>query len=424
MTETPAPGDTSYDYTQLADAHDLPGATASPARRPTPSFPLAEFDATGFDPGYDQGVLLHRHPMRFRIPLLAGLLGAAATVAVLAIGGVFSSDQVAPVAPAPAAAPVREIVTEGSVGGFAAAVGRKVTPSIVSIEVGTSTETGFVAFATGSGVVLSDDGKIVTNHHVIEDADDARVVFQDGTIYDAVIVGSDASTDLAVVEISAVGLVPIELGTSDDLAIGEPAIAVGNPLGLAGGASLTVGVVSAFEREVQTGPDDSLFGMLQTDAPITQGSSGGALVDDEGRLIGITTAIGVSSAGAEGIGFAVPVELVRRITDELVSTGAVHHAYLGVQLLNEFAARDDGSETPAGALVTGFDPDTPSAAEAAGVHTDDVIISLDGVAMQSGESVISALRRMRVGDAVTVEVLRDDEVIELEIVLGERPGEP
>jgi len=227
-------------------------------------------------------------------------------------------------------------------------------------------------------------------------------------------------TDLAVVTVDSTDLLPIELGSTADLVIGDTAIAVGNPLGLQGGASLTVGVVSAFDREVTVaeGANGRLYGMLQTDAPITRGSSGGALVDAQGRLMGITTAIGVSDAGAEGIGFAIPVELMTRITDEIVETGDVRHAFLGVSLQNYFED-ENGSQIPAGAAITSIEPDT--GADAATLDVGDRIIFIDTNPIVTGEDVVNGLRRYRVGDTVKLTVVRDDQTIIVDVVLGERP---
>ncbi|MEA3503424.1 MAG: trypsin-like peptidase domain-containing protein, partial [Actinomycetota bacterium] len=274
------------------------------------------------------------------VAFISAVLGAAAVVGILALLGLFSTDT-AETAAAPAAAnpsPVttvvqqitNEIITNGGDVGIAEAVATKVVPSVVTVEVGDLDENVLTLTGSGSGVILR-DGYIVTNHHVISDATVARIVLEDGRIYDAEIVGSDAHTDLAVIKVDIEGLPPIDFGSTDDVTVGQFAVAVGNPLGQAGGASLTTGVISALSRTVQFGDGaDQLYGMLQTDAPITSGSSGGALVDAEGDLIGITSAIGVGRGGAEGIGYAIPVELVERITSEIIETGSVRHSFIGI----------------------------------------------------------------------------------------------
>ncbi len=353
----------------------------------------------------------------------SGLLGAAILAVVLtAAGALDRAAEPTIVSPPSTVVEVREIVTEGTGAAPASSVAIKVVPSIVTVEVGNDGDTvEFRAFGSGSGVVLTEDGLIATNHHVIEGSNRVRVTFQNGRVYSAEVVGSDALTDLAVLSIDATGLIPIELGDTATLAIGDPAIAVGNPLGLRGGASLTAGVVSAFDREVQLGPEEALFGMLQTDAPITEGSSGGALVDSTGRLIGITTAIGVSNAGAEGIGFAVPVEMVRRVTDEIIATGGVRHAFLGIQLDEEFEELADGSLIPVGTTITDFAGDDP-AAQAGGLEVGDIIVRFDDNTVRTREDLINGIRSYRVGDVVEVEVIRDGETVIAEITLGERPA--
>jgi len=401
---------------------ELPGA-GDPWGDPDSSFAFGDtLPAAALQPPPDRR---RRWPIVL-LALLSGVVGAAATAGVLFTTGAFDDTSTPP---ATAVTTTTAIRTGGpavtpATGVDASAVARKVVPSIVTVQVGFDSPTGFDLYGSGSGVVLTEDGYIVTNHHVLEDIDIARVVFQDGRTYSAEIVGSDARTDLAVLNIDAEGLTPIEFGATDTMEIGEVAIAVGNPLGLPGGASLTMGVVSAFEREVVIGSgldaNDRLFGMLQTDAPIQQGSSGGALVDGTGRLIGITTAIGVSSAGAEGIGFAIPVEVVHRVVNQLIATGTVHHAFLGVSLQNVFQQADDGAEVPAGAIIQDYAEDG-SAAEDAGLEIGDVIVASNGVAISNREQLISALHRLDVGDVVTLDVNRNGELLSFDVVLGERP---
>lgn len=355
-------------------------------------------------------------PRRWLAPLLGGLGGAALLAALLwatgTLGGGSSSD-----------GDLREVITEGNQTS-AAAVARKVVPSIVTVDVGIDTGDGFDLIGSGSGVVLTPDGLIATNHHVVADAPEYQVIFGDGRVYTAEMVGSDRRTDLAVLKIEATGLIPVEIGSTATAEIGQVAIAVGSPLGLDGGPSLTVGVVSAFGRQVRTGPQgaDVLFDMVQTDAPITQGSSGGALVDGNGRLLGITSAIGVSSSGAEGIGFAIPVELVTRITDEIIETGGVQHPFLGIGLGTAFAENEDGSQSPAGAYVTSFAVE-PSSASDAGVLLDDLIVAFDGNPVSIPDDLISGLRRYRAGEEVTISITRGSEQLDIPVILGVRPDD-
>ncbi len=284
----------------------------------------------------------------------------------------------------------------------ATAVGIAVIPSIVTVEVGSASGDAFTQAGSGSGVVLDQSGHIITNHHVVEAGDAARVVLSDGRVYEAELVGSDPLTDLAVLRIPTTDLVPIAFGSTVDLDIGNPAIAVGSPLGLEGGPSLSVGVISALGREVQTGPDTILYGMIQTDAPITSGSSGGSLVDETGALIGITTAVGVSNIGVEGIGFATPVEIVERITTELIATGSVSHGLLGIGGATAYDETGDGGFAPVGVTVRSVSPD--SAAETAGIAVDDVITAIDGTAVRTMDELITALRRVGAGDSIIVSI--------------------
>jgi putative serine protease PepD len=363
-------------------------------------------------------------------PVAAGFLGA-----VIAVGGmqlidaVGSDDDPAPVETAAAVvvdtpavpAPSIEIplMTEGTVVD-PVAVGSTVIPSVVTVEVGSASADGFFAQGTGSGVILDTAGHIATNDHVAAIGDDHQVILADGRVYDAQLIGTDPLTDLAVLKVTATDLVPIEFGAADDLTVGDPAVAVGSPLGLEGGPSLTVGVVSAFGRQVQTGAQSVLFGMLQTDAPITSGSSGGALVDSAGRLIGITTAVGVSEVGIEGIGFATPVELVERVTDELIAEGGIQHAFLGITGETAFEAIGIEGKLPIGVEVFTVDPG--SAAAVAGLEAGDVITTVDGENISTMDELISMLRRYSAGQETTLVVDRAGTNDTFVVTLGVRPN--
>jgi S1-C subfamily serine protease len=301
----------------------------------------------------------------------------------------------------------------------AAEVARAVLPSIVTVEVSSTSEGDFVAEGSGSGVVLTADGLLVTNQHVIDGAAEVRVIFAGGRSYPAEVVGQDTVTDLAVLRIAATGLTPITMGSSQDLEIGDPAIAVGSPLGLAGGPSVTVGVVSAFDRQLQTGVDEALYGLIQTDAPITRGSSGGALVDAQGRLIGITAAIGISDVGAEGLGFAIPVELVSIVTEQLIARGEADHPFLGIEGQTLFRQQADGSTIPAGVLVGKVMAGT--AAEAAGVQPQDVISSVGDEPLTTMEHLVVVLRFYRVGEVVELHIDRGGLPMTIPVTLMERP---
>jgi S1-C subfamily serine protease len=198
---------------------------------------------------------------------------------------------------------------------------------------------------------------------------------------------------------------------------------VGNPLGLLGSPTVTVGVLSAFDRLVEGDTaEEDLYGMVQTDAPFTRGSSGGALVDAAGRLIGITTAVGVSDLGPEGLGFATPVEIMKRVTDEIIATGASSHGFLGILGSTELAAQPDGGQAPIGVLVSELLEG--SSAGGSGIETGDVITTVDGRSVTTMEGLISTLRRFGPGDSIDVEVRRGETPIRVTLELGTRTEGP
>jgi S1-C subfamily serine protease len=353
-------------------------------------------------------------------------LGAALAIGAGTIGFLIADDPQAAAAPtttvateAPIASVTPPASTPTMLGGAgavdAAAIGDAVIPSIVTVEVGTETVGGFAKAGSGSGVILDDSGNIVTNDHVATAGGAIRVVTSDGRIYSATLVGTDPVTDLAVVQVDAAGLAPIEIGSSDTLRVGAPTIAVGNPLGLEGGPSLTLGVLSAFGREVQTDATTTLYGMLQTDAPITQGSSGGALVDVDGRLIGITTAVGVSSIGVEGIGFATPIEIVTRVVADLIEFGRSRNALVGITGATEFAEAADGAQVAVGVRVATVSPGSPAADS--GIAGGDLITSIGDYSVDTMDELISYLRRYRAGDTVALSISGTTDTVT--VVLGE-----
>ncbi|MDH5373156.1 MAG: S1C family serine protease [Acidimicrobiia bacterium] len=347
---------------------------------------------------------------------VAALLGAT-----VALGGLFGlevlndtpQEVVAVETPAIEAIPALAVMSDES---SPSAVGEAVVPAVVTVEIGVMTPNGISVQGSGSGVIIDSSGFIVTNDHVAGDADAIRVILSDGRIYEATLVGTDPVTDLAVLKINAGGLATVESGSTDGMLVGETAIAIGSPLGLDGGPSLTVGVLSAFGREVRTDATTVLYGMLQTDAPITQGSSGGALVDGAGRLIGITTAVGVSEVGIEGIGFATPIEIVDRVVSDLLDDGKVAHGLLGINGTTGFSDTADGGARPTGVVVEAIEPG--SGADTAGLLLGDVITSVDTIEVETMDALISALRRHGAGDIVLLEVQRDGTAVEVTATLG------
>jgi len=345
--------------------------------------------------------------------VLSALVGAAVATTVLLVAD--DNDPV-PVTTVPGVEAAPSFDASPSI---AASVAARVIPSIVTVEVNTTASDEFVADASGSGVVLDAGGTIVTNQHVVDGATAVRVVFADGRTYIATVVGEDELTDLAVLDVGSEGFSPIAIGSSRSMAIGDLAIAVGSPLGLDGGPSVTVGVLSAFDRTVRTGADTELFGMLQTDAPITRGSSGGALVDSQGRLIGITSAIGVSDVGAEGLGFAIPVEMVQRITGDLIASGESNHAFLGITGTTHFETQADGALAPSGVEVSSVVEGT--AAAIGGLAVGDTILTFDNEQIVTMDRLVVRLRYYRVGDTVRLGINRNGAPMTIDVTLLERP---
>jgi len=308
-----------------------------------------------------------------------------------------------------------------SVAGIAA----RVLKSVVSISVDEETGSG-----TGSGVVLSADGFVLTNNHVVEGAAvDGTIViaFNDGrTDLPARVVGRDPETDLAVLKIVGVrGLTPAALGSSSGLVVGDPVVAIGSPLGLAG--SVTSGIVSALDRTVRVperageAPSSPLFDAIQTDAAINPGNSGGPLVDMTGRVVGITTAIATlgglndTQSGSIGVGFAIPVDAARSIAEQLIRTGKAAHPVIGVSAGTVGA---DGSG-PRGARISGLVNGGPAAD--AGLRVGDVITAVAGRRVLGVDELIVMLRRYRVGERVELTYVRAGKTRTAQVVLEDKP---
>jgi len=305
------------------------------------------------------------------------------------------------------------------------------TKTIVQVQVGNISEDGeFLPNGGGSGVVISSDGLIMTNHHVIDNSVQVRVVFEDGRMYESKIVGSDRLTDIGLLKISTSNLVPISIGNSDSLKVGDLAVAIGHPLTLGAAPTVTTGVVSALERRLDVGSEamDSgvtLFGLIQTDAPITRGSSGGALINNNGELIGITTAIATADVGAEGLGFAVPVNLALGIADDLLKEGRILHAFLGILGAQHFDTADDGARVFSGVIIQElYGPGNEVfAIGKAGASAGDIIKKINGINIKTLDGLITVLRQKRAGDTVEIEILRNSQTITLVFELDLRPSD-
>ncbi|WP_082043064.1 S1C family serine protease [Rhodococcus sp. MEB064] len=343
-----------------------------------------------------------------------GIGGAVGAIATDSNGGGVTNALNQPVTQANPAANA----PDGSV----QAVAQKVLPSVVQIQVA-----GRTAEGEGSGVILSSDGLILTNNHVVSGAGagaQLTVSFNDGSTSGATVVGADASSDIAVIKATGrSGLTPIELGTSDGLQVGQGVVAVGSPLGLAG--TVTSGIISSLNRPVATSGESTdqttVIDAIQTDAAINPGNSGGALVDMNGKLVGVNSAIATLGAGASssesqsgsiGLGFAIPVDQARRIADELVQTGKATQAIIGISV----PSRDDAN----GATVMAVTEGGPAAQ--AGIPTGAVVTEVDGRVIASGDALIAAVRSHAPGDQVSVKYTQGGNEQTVQVTLGTAPS--
>jgi putative serine protease PepD len=353
-------------------------------------------------------------------PGVGALVGGAAAIALLAgsAGAVTASlidddteSTGTPVVTVLGADPaaLREVPAD-SVAGIA----EMVLASVVSVAAGEG---------TGSGFVISDDGYIVTNHHVVRNADAIELAFSDGSREEAEIVGTSASYDLAVLRVDRDDLTPVVLGNSANVAVGDPVLAIGSPLGLEG--TVTSGIVSALDRPVTAGGqgEQAFINALQTDAAINPGNSGGPLVDFQGRVIGVNSAIatlGFSGApGSIGLGFAIPIDQARRTAEQIIATGVAQYPVMGVRL--------DPSHDEPGARIAADSDESPGVvrngpAERAGMRPGDVIVSIDGHPVSTPDELVVLLRTRQPGDEVTLRYVRDGVEAEVTLTLDSATG--
>jgi serine protease Do len=270
----------------------------------------------------------------------------------------------------------------------------------------------------GSGVIVTKDGYILTNNHVVDDADEVKVVLEDGREFKGKVIGKDAKTDIAVLKIEASDLPAITMADSDQIEVGDLVLAVGNPFGI--GQTVTMGIVSATGRATLGLAYEDF---IQTDAAINPGNSGGALVDVEGRLIGINTAILSRSGGNQGIGFAIPTELARHVMESLITDGVVTRGYLGVMIqdVTPDLAREFGLKGRKGALIGDVLSGTPAAKS--GLESGDVVIELDGKPVEGSRELRLHVARLRPGERVPVKVFRSGAAKTLNVVMGELPSD-
>ena len=334
-------------------------------------------------------------------------------LAALAVAGTLAGCS-ADAGGTPAAAPsASAAVTSSGAQLDLPALVQQVEPSVVTVLV--------PGGGQGSGVVYKRDGIIVTNEHVVGDAREVVIAFADGQRVNATVLAADAVVDVAVVRVQRDDL-PVPEYRTELPRVGETAIVIGSPLGFLG--SVTAGIISGLGREIPgsaaTGTQ-SLVDLIQTDAPISPGNSGGALIDAQGRVVGLSEAYIPPAQGAVALGFAIPAETVVRVADELLEDGRAEHAYLAVQFgrLTPQIAEQLGVDRE-GALVLGVGDGGPAAD--AGVQPGDVVIEAGGERIRSTEDVLAVLRRASPGDRLPLTVLRDGREVRLDVVVGDRPA--
>lgn len=263
--------------------------------------------------------------------------------------------------------------------------------------------------ATGSGFVIDEQGHIVTNQHVVADAESVSVEFSDGSEVDAEVVGTDPSTDIAVLDVNrpAARLTPLNFASEGSLEVGDQVVAIGSPFGLEG--TLTTGVISALGREITAPNGFTIENAVQTDAALNNGNSGGPMLDTQGRVVGVAAQIRTESGGNVGIGYAIPGDTAQRVARDLIADGSVKHAYLGVSLPEDGAAEIQE-------VVNG------GPAESAGLRAGDEVTAVDGDAIESGDELRAAIDAKRPGDKITLTITRGGDERTEQVTLGERPA--
>ena len=304
------------------------------------------------------------------------------------------------------------------------------SPAVVLVTSGSGSDGSL-----GSGFLVDRRGRVLTNAHVVDGHDSATVTFDDGTRTPATVLGRDESTDLAVLRVEDVpaGVRPLPLGRSSALVVGDPVVAIGNPFGLE--RTATTGIVSALKRIISSPNDFQIQNVIQTDAAINQGNSGGPLLDRRGRVVGINSQIASESGGSDGIGFAVPIDTIRPVADAVISTGRATHAWLGVtgRSITPAMAKALGVPDVRGVAVIGVDDRGP--AKAVGLRPattakdadvprgGDLVVAIDGRPVEDMADVSRAVSSRAVGEAVELTVLRDGRRVTLHVVLDDRPAD-
>ena len=346
------------------------------------------------------------------VAAIAGMVGAMLATRIVVVAGGLDRGTIERVVEREGV-PVRGVSVPGN---SVVEIAQRARPAITQVRVGGNEGEG-----SGSGVLFRSDGHVLTNFHVIDGADSVKVVVDNGRELSARVVGSDPETDVAVLKVDGGPFPVASLGTAAELHVGQSAIAIGSPLGLVGGPSVTVGVVSALHRRLDTRRGPPLLDMIQTDAPISPGSSGGALLDADGSVIGLTTAV-ATTEGAQGLGFATPIDVARSTADQLISTGKVVHVWMGIQGtdVDPTTARELGID--GGAIVSGVVKGSP--AEQAGLVARDVIVGVDGHPVSTMGALVVALRTRQPGDTVGLDIRRGSDRKRFAVRLADRPANP
>jgi len=371
-------------------------------------------------------------------------LAAVAGAVVLAAGTGAAGHALVDNEPEQLAVPVTSGLSAArSTGLTVGQVYRRVRTGVVEITVassGASTDPfgqqqGGRQQAQGSGFVLDEQGHVVTNHHVVDGAETASVTFSNGESYDATVVGTDPSTDLAVLKVDAPSslLTPLERGASSELAVGDGVVAIGSPFGLE--ETVTTGIVSALERQMEAPNGFTINDSIQTDAAINHGNSGGPLLNLRGEVVGVNAQISSESGGNDGVGFAIPSDTVSSIVSQIVADGAVEHAYLGVGVQTIGEAVASQLDVPAGVVLTEVRDGTPAAAAglrgSTGTRTldgrvypvgGDVVTEVDGEPVGSAEDLQRAIGAKQPGESIRLTLTRQRESRTATVKLESRPS--
>ena len=357
---------------------------------------------------------------------LTALVGAGEGVTAFALAG--AGESTSPTRTALAGTPAAATEQGSTVND----VFESASASVVEISTSAATQGGPFGFdqpqsGVGSGFVYDEAGHIVTNYHVVEGAETVTVTFSDGTEREATVVGTDPSTDLAVIKVDAPAgaLEPLALADSGSLEVGDLVVAIGSPYGLEG--TVTAGIVSALGRQIQAPNGATISGAIQTDAAINQGNSGGPLLDAAGRVVGVNAQIESGNGGNVGLGFAVPGSTVRSVASQLVKGEQVEHAYLGVQIETVPAnvAEELGGPERSAVAITEVTPGSPAAK--AGLRAGDgaartLVTAVDGKPVESAADLQAAIAAKESGDEVELTVVRDGSERSLSVMLGSRPS--